>query len=623
MVSERTAAFRRGLRPDPELTVTEWANSCRVLTESSSPEPGPWRTSRTPYLQEIMDELSPSSPTTDIVFMKGAQIGGSECGNNWCGYVIDQAPGPMMIVEPTVELAKRYSRQRVAPMIRHSLALRGKVKDSRSRDSGNTILVKEFQGGILVLTGANSAAGLRMMPVRYLFRDEIDAYPDDCDGEGDPLSLSEARTANYGPRRKVFDVSTPTETGTSKIEKKYEASDQRRYFVPCPFCDHRQWLRWANIVFEKNEAHEIVGPVRYRCEWCEKLIDEHFKTRMLERGEWVPTSPGEGKPAGFHLSSLYSPLGWRSWRDIVKKFLQARKDRDTTQLKSWTNTDLGETWEVEGLTVDDGSLLSRREEYTAEVPRGVVLLTAGVDVQHDRLLVKVKGWGEAEESWLIAWKTLLGDPSTDDKVWQDLDEMLLKRWRHALGSRLPIAAVCVDSGGHATKQVYDFCRSRWNRRVYAIKGQEGMAQPIIRLSTSKKRRKLALGLVGTDTCKGLIYSRLNLEEFGPGYMHFPKLVEVDGEYFKQLTAEKQVTRYTRGFPKKQWIKVRARNEALDCEAYAMAALVSLNADLAKLAMKQSAQVEKQQVVTDQKEPPRKMPPSRPSPSRRGGFVSNW
>jgi len=301
-------AFDRGLRPDPLLKVSEWADQHRRLSGKGAAEPGPWRTSRTPYLREIMDCLSPSSPYERVVFMKGAQVGATETGNNWIGYVIHHAPGPMLAVLPTGEMAKRNSRQRIDPLIEDSEVLSSLVKPARARDSGNTVLTKAFQGGVLAMTGANSAVGLRSMPVRYLFLDEVDGYPGDIDGEGDPVALAEARTRTFA-RRKVFIVSTPTVKGVSRIEREFEASDQRRYFVPCPHCGHFQWLEFERLRWDKGRPETA----HYLCAECEGHIQEHHKTRMLEAGEWRATAAseqGSEKTAGFHISSLYSPIGW-------------------------------------------------------------------------------------------------------------------------------------------------------------------------------------------------------------------------------------------------------------------------------------------------------------------------
>ena len=284
--AEIERAWREGLTPDPLLTVSEWSDRHRMLSSKASAEPGRWRTSRTPYLKAIMDCLSPTSPVERVVFMKAAQLGATEMGSNWIGYVIHHAPGPMMAVWPTVEMAKRNSKQRIDPLIEESSALAELIAPARSRDSGNTILAKEFRGGVLVMTGANSAVGLRSMPVRYLFLDEVDGYPLDVEGEGDAISLAEARTRTFA-RRKIFIVSTPTISGASAIEREYEASDQRRYFVPCPHCSHRQWLRFEQLRWDKGQPETAA----YICESCDTAIAEHHKTWMLEHGEWRAMIP--------------------------------------------------------------------------------------------------------------------------------------------------------------------------------------------------------------------------------------------------------------------------------------------------------------------------------------------
>ena len=305
----------RGLEPDSYMSVSDWADSYRTLSSKSAAEPGRWRTKRTPYLREIMDCLSPRSPIQKVVFMKGAQIGGTECGNNWIGYIIHKAPGPIMAISPTVEMAKRNSRQRIDPLIEDCPPLKNLVSSARSRDKGNTMLSKDFQGGVLVMTGANSAVGLRSMPARYLFMDEIDGYPADIEGEGDPILLAERRTATFNTKKKIFLVSTPTIKGVSAIEREFSHSDQRFYKLPCPFCGAFQTLKWEQIRPQEN------GIVFYECEHCHKLIAEHYKTQMLEAGHWEATSESiDGLTAGFHLSSLYSPVGWLSWAECVQVY---------------------------------------------------------------------------------------------------------------------------------------------------------------------------------------------------------------------------------------------------------------------------------------------------------------
>ncbi|ABK45078.1 phage terminase GpA [Magnetococcus marinus MC-1] len=576
-------AFLQGLMPDPRLTVSEWADEHRMLSSVASGEPGPWRTDRTPYLQEVMDSLSPSSPIERVVAMFGSQLGKTECGLNWVGYVIHHAPGPMLMVQPTVEMAKRYSKQRVGPLIESSSEIRERVKPARSRDSGNTVLSKEFPGGILLMTGANSAVGLSSAPIRYLFMDEVDRFPGDADGEGDPVALAIQRTANFS-NRKVLLTSTPTIKGFSRIEAAYAESDQRQFWVPCPECGEFQVLTWAQVKWPHGERKAAY----YLCPHCESQLADHQKGWMLENGVWRAAAAGDGKTAGFHLSSLYSPHGWTSWGDIAVEHGLVHKD--PPRLKVWINTKLGETWEEDADRVDGEGLMERREAWGALLPADVAVLTAGVDVQDDRLEIEIVGWGRDEESWSIDYRVLWGDPSSP-AVWEDLDNLL----RHPLGHsrQLPdmtIRAAAIDTGGHHTLKSYAFCRSRQGRRIWAIKGRGGQGVPIWpRKPSTKNKGKVPLFILGVDACKEAILSRLRIEEPGPGFLHFP--MQRDGDYFKQLTAESVVTRYHKGRPIREWKKRDSdRNEALDCRVYAMAALQGLiamgfrlNRDVEKLA----------------------------------------
>lgn len=580
-------AWRDGLRPDPLLTVAEWADQYRVLSTKESAEPGRWRTSRTPYLREIMDCLSPSSPIERVVFMKGAQVGGTELGLNWVGYIIHHAPGPMMIVWPTTEMAQRNSKHRIDPLIEESPVLRKIIAPARSRDSGNTVLMKEFRGGVLVMTGANSAVGLRSMPVRYLFLDEVDAYPLDVAGEGDAVRLAEARTRTFA-RRKILLVSTPTIAGASIIEREYEASDQRRYFVPCPHCGHYQWLRFDRLRWEKGRPETAV----YVCEACEEPIAEHHKTQMLERGEWRATAPeNAGKTAGFHLSSLYSPVGWRSWRDIAAAWENAMQSKSTAAIKTFKNTELGETWQEEGEAPDWQRLLERREDYRiGTVPIGGLLLTAGADVQKDRIEVSVWAWGRGKECWLVEHRVLMGDTARDD-VWARLSGLLAETWTHESGAQMPLARLAVDTG-FATQEVYAFVRACKDARVMAVKGIARGAALIgtpTAVDVSHNGRRLRRGVkvypVAGGIAKMELYNNLRksveVAEDGtiiypPGFVHLPK---IDAEYLQQLCAEVLVTRRDRrGFAVREWQKVRERNEALDCYVYARAAASAAGLD---------------------------------------------
>ena len=549
--------FSDAMLPEPELTVSEWADDHRLLDQASSSEPGRWRTSRTPYLEEIMNCLSSSSMDDTIVFMKGAQIGATEAGLNFILYAIHHAPAGMLYVLPTVDSAKRVSKQRVAPAIDAIPEVADKVATPRARDTGNTLFQKDFPGGTLILTGANSAVGLRSMPARYLFLDEVDAYPNDLDGEGSPVQLAIRRTATFKRNRKIFMCSTPTIKGLSTIEDYFEQSDQRRYFVPCPDCGEEQTIQWKNIHWTDDDpttAHMV-------CEHCGVVIPETQKTNMLNAGKWRPTAKGRFK--GFHLSSLYSPAGWYGWEDAVEDFIAAKKG-GSEQLKTFVQTVLAETWEDQGEQADPDVLITRREDYPEDIE--FICKTVGVDVQKDRLELELVGWGEGEESWGLEYIILPGD-TAQPEVWDDLTDTL---------SELEPDSVAIDSG-YNTQFVYDYVAKR--KFCWAVKGVSGSGVPLIedqlkRAQRLRRRKKRGFSPepVGVDQGKTLIYSRLGIEQPGAGYCHFPVSPDYDDEYFAQLTAEKLVTRYTKGRPKQEWVQTRSRNEAIDVRVYGLAAL---------------------------------------------------
>ncbi len=572
------SALSAGLKPDPVMSISEHADTYRVMPKGYA-EPGRYRTSRTPYLKEIMDCLSPSSPVRQIKIMKGTQLGFTEVLNCWICFNVHINPGPMLLVFPTVEIAQKHSKKKLAPTIRATPILQGKIKEARSRASGNTILLKEYPGGSIALAGSNSAASFRSDSVRDLALDDIDGYPLDVDGEGDPCDLALNRTDAYA-NRKIVKISTPTNKGTSRIEAEHEESDQREYFVPCPHCNQKQPLEWGGreadygIKFERKG--NVILKVWYECKFCHKPIEEFHKTWMLERGTWIAQNPGH-PDAGFHLSSLYAPLGFRSWADIAAEFLRARKN--PARLRRWVNTRLGLTFEEDGSQPDWAILQGRAEAYKIlDVPHGGLLITAGVDVQDNRLAIVIVAWGRGEEAWIIYWGEIYGDPSQGE-VWRQLDDLLSRPFRHASGADLHIASVCIDSGGHHTQDVYNYCRLR-SPRIAAIKSASSAGKPIIGRPTLQDvsyrgttiKSGVQLWPVGSDTAKAQIYGRLRLVERGPGFMHFP--IGLEDGFYLQLTAEKQITRYTpQGYPTLVWVKVGERNEALDCVVYATAAAV--------------------------------------------------
>lgn len=565
-LASNDTAWCQGLALDPKLSVDEWANRHRVLSSVAASEPGQWATARTPYLKEIMDVLSTSDRTERIVFQKGAQLGGTEAGLNWLGYIVHHAPGPMLMVQPTVETAKRVSKQRVDSLIEACPVLVERIKSPRARDSGNTVLMKEFPGGVLIMTGANSAVGLRSMPVRFLFLDEVDGYPGDAGGEGDPVALAVQRAATF-LNRKVLMVSTPTVKGFSRIETAYLESDQRVFLVPCDHCGVLSQLFWRDIRWPDGR----VESASWHCPHCQGEHPEHRKPALLAQGRWEATAPGDGKTAGFHLSSLYSP--WLTWGEIAAEQLAAKSD--PVRLKVWVNTKLAETWEErDGERMDETALMTRREQYGPAIPAEVAVLTCGVDVQDDRLEIELVGWGRDEESWSCDYKILWGDPSAPG-LWADLEQYLTATFEHeTLAAGLRIDAACLDTGGHHTQAAYAFCRGRERQRIWAIKGVAGKRPIWPKRPTKAAKGTVHLFGVGVDAAKEAIFARLKKPEPGAGYCHFP--LERDTAYFEQLTAERLRTRYVKGFAQQFWWKPDGRrNEALDCRVYAYTALHGL------------------------------------------------
>ncbi|MER3352464.1 MAG: phage terminase large subunit family protein [Hoeflea sp. D1-CHI-28] len=569
MLDARTVAdeaWRAGLRPEPPLLVSEWADHFRVLP-STSAEPGRWRTDRSPYLREIMDCMSISSPVERVVIMKGAQTGGTEAGLNFLGYVICNAPGLAMLVMPSVDMIRRNTRTRIDPYFEIVPEIARRVVPAKSREPGNTATHKKFVGGELVMTGANAAASLRSTPARYLVLDEIDAFPLDVEGEGDPIALAIQRTVTYRGKRKILMISTPTIKGFSRIEAAYLESDQRKYFTPCLHCGESFVITWSTIHWPKAEperAHCV-------CPNCGGVHEERDKPAMLRQGEWRAMKPGSGKTAGYHLSALLSPF--ETWADIAEE--HGRVHADPARLKSWVNTKLGETWEEEAAqNVDSAALVRRTEYWGEELPAGAAVITAGIDTQDTWLAAEIVAWGRGEESWSLDWIRLPGDP-TSPQIWAELDAILARTFEHPVAGPLPIAAACIDSGGHHTSRVEEFTAARHSRRVYAIKGSSTPGKSAWPHKASYSRRgKRPIYIVGVDAIKELVFARLAKAEAGPGYCHMPQGRE--SAWFAEMTAEKPYTKYSKGRAIREWRKKPTeRNEAFDCRVYAHAALESL------------------------------------------------
>ena len=553
-----------------------------------------------------MDACSdPSTP--EVVVMAGAQLGKTEAILNIIGYHIDYDPSPILVLQPTLDMASAFSKERVANgLLKSTPCLESKVQDPRSRDSGNTTFQKLFPGGSVSMVGANSPASLASRPIRLVLCDEVDRYPTSAGSEGDPIQLAKKRSATFW-NRKIVLVSTPTNKGSSRIEDAYEKSDQRHYYIPCKHCEHDQIMKWSNVQWVDNDP----STAKYVCESCGSAWNDADRIWAIRNGHWVASAPFTGV-AGFTINGMYSP--WTPLSDGVRDFLSVKKNPE--QLRVWTNTYLGETWEDAGEQVDDYMLSERREEMES-IPDEVVLITAGVDVQDDRLEMSVTGWGRDDESWVISHDVFYGDPSTP-QLWSTLDAALLKVYQTESGRDMAIHSTCVDSGGHFTNSVYKYCKRNYGRRVFAIKGRGGEGTPIVTKPSKNNVVKCPLFPVGVDTVKDLLFARLRIDEPGPGYIHFSSVL--NDEYFKQLTAEKIVTRFHRGFKKRIFEKIRTRNEALDCFVYSIAAYAIININVNTLADK---------IEADAGEPVEEAPKTaqlkKPSFVQRpkGSFVNSW
>lgn len=560
-------ALADGVRPRGRLSVSQWSDANRILSSKGASERGAWRTSRVPYLREIMDQLSDNATTQRVVVKKSTQVGLTEVGLNWIGYHIARALGPMLVVVPTLEVRKRWVLQRLAPMLSDTPALRD-LSSGRKRDSANSEDIKDFPGALLVLSGANSGSSLRSMPIKHVLCDEVDDFPWEISGEGDPLGLIQRRTANF-PRRKVLLISSPTIKGASRIDDEYIASDQRRYEVPCPECETYQPLIWKNVIWDR-----ALTWARYACAHCGVEIAEHNKPRMLAAGRWVAQHP-ERSTRGYEINGLYAPIGLGlSWLEIAQDWRAAQGD--VAKLKRFVNTALGECWEDErtrDLTAE--GVAERAEPYVLrQVPPGCLVLTAGVDTQDDRLAVTLLGHGPGGQCWVLDWFEIPGQPGRPE-IWQTLTEYVNTPLTNAYGQALEVEATAIDSGGHFTHEVYQYVRQRLIRRPMAIKGASSPGRPLLNrgsfVDVNARGRVIKKGvrvwLVGADTAKHLLYNRLASDEGHPAEdrsLHFSDGLSLD--YYRQLTGE------VFDPEKNKWTLRRGRRvEALDCWVYATAA----------------------------------------------------
>ncbi len=578
-------------------------------------------------MKEIMDCLTPSVPVREVKVMKGTQLGFTEAANNFIGCIIDIYPGPTAMFMPNEDLANKHAELRLNPSIESTPVLREKIKEAKGKETKDKIAMKIYPGGYFVLATAASISALSSLPFRYLILDEIDKYKVNVGGQGNPVKLAEKRVDTYKSVCKIYKLSTPSIKGQSNIEKEMIDSDQRYYYLPCPYCGFPQHLTFKDIIFEKNNRYELTSDVYYKCKNCRKLIEEYNKTAMMDFdvAKWKPRNPGHPH-RGFFLPSWYSPVGWLSWVDIVKEFLEAERDNDNEKRKVVVNTRFAELWEEGENKITDGMLISRRENYGPELPNGVLLLGCSVDVQGDRLEAELNGYGFGEENWSIEYKIFTGDPAFE-QVWTDLDDYLLRTWKHKQGISLPISVVAIDSA-YKTDEVYAFVKPRQIKKVHgfiqkviAIRGGKEVTMPLINRPTKVGINKsIFLYTLGVNQGKDILNSRLQLKDHGPGCIHFP--LEYDDQYFVQLTNEVKVKE--KGVERWKKKSEGAKVEALDIKVYGLAALRILNPNWEKVLVNQEKRIkdfrERKEENTDEAQPKGRRVIS---PGRKKGWVNKW
>lgn len=595
---QRIAA--QALRPLPNLSVSDWADQYRMLSSESSAEPGRWRTDRAPYQRDIMDAFT-DLRIRRVVVMSCSQVGKSDVMNNVIGRFAHLAPAPILMIQPTVDMAQDYSKSRIAPMIRDTKALRDIFRDVKSRESGNTILSKLFPGGRLIMGGANSPAGLASRPIKILLADEVDRFPDSAGTEGDPVDLAAKRMTTFWDRTMGL-FSTPTNAGESRIEVEYLDGTQEEWQHQCPNCGEYHLLTHRSMVMDtetvkdgRKKEHTHVKSVSWRCPDCGFTFSENEMRRQPQK--YVAKNPTaiRNHVRSFFVNCWASP--WISWADVMQEWVDAKGDPEREKVV--VNTRFGEPYERTRSYDDIDKLMARREPYNAELPDGVLILTAAVDVQDNRLEYEIVGWGEEEECWGIKKGIILGAPDTP-AVWRQLDEQLDREYHFADGTGLLVARTFIDSGGHYTSEVYRYSLLRLARQRFAVRGSSTMGVPIIHKyskAQAYRGRTIPLVLIGTDSGKQYVMDRLAIDVPGPRYFHFPldkseqdAVNEIlwnrgyDEIYFQGLTAEEKQPQKRNGSIVYRWGNVAKdhRNEPLDLRVYNLACLASIAPDFSRL-----------------------------------------
>lgn len=564
------ASASRAVRPRGRLTVSQWADNHRILSSKGSGEVGRWRTARNPMLREIMDCLSLHSPVREIWIMKSSQVGVTELSVNWLGYTMEYAPGPAMVLMPTLEARDTWKVQKLNPLLTDTPCIRDLLGGLRSRDAAHSKELIDFPGGILFLAGGNSPNSYAQKSVRNLMMDDLDRFPAQIGEEGDPVELARSRVKAF-MRHKLLFASTPTIKGASLIERGFENGDMRRYHVHCPHCGERQVLRWEQV-----RGNVTLTSAHYVCEQgC--IIEEHHKPAMLEGGVWIPEHP-ERRARSYHISALYAPIGLGpSWLDLVIQFKRIHKD--PVQLKTFINQNLGEAWEDQSDKLKPHELAKRAGNYRrGDIPPGCLALTAGIDTQDKWLAVTLLGWGADGRHWIVDWTEIQGD-TTNLPVWDELAAWLHQPRVNSFGREMKIRAAGIDSRGHRSEQVKAFVLRTTHRiPIYAVQGATSRIGRAIAQSASYpektrtgKTLRSGYGLwnIGTEHCKHFIFANLGADGEKPEeqrVFRFPQGMEP--EYFDGLLSEVYDPEKKRYIPR---IGQRyKRNEPLDTLVYAWA-----------------------------------------------------
>jgi len=563
-----------GFKPDPRLTVTEWSDTYRILTSEASAEAGRWRTDRTPYLKEIMDVMSPSSPVQQVKVIKGTQLGFSSIADNIAMCYLDFYPCPILYILPTETLAKGTSKRRITPSLRAIPHLAKKILGGKSKADIGETYTKAVAGGNLSLGWSNSTASFRSFSARVVILDDCDGYG--SFGEGDVMELGKARADAFA-NKKIYINSTPTIEGISNIAPEFDDSDQREYDMPCPECSTLIPFHWEFMQYEVDTKGALKGDIHCACPNCGTLIPEYKKTVMMSKGVWQPRNKGHIH-RGYKLSSFYSPLGWLSWNEIAREFIKAYKlmgDGDARAMQVWQNTRNAEVWKHSLDGVDIKSSHDRVEDYECQVPDEAFILTSGVDTQDDRFEIEVVAHGKNGETWSVDYKVISGDPQFQET--QDmLDRYLAQDFTRKDGFIMKIIGTGLDTGGHRTKAMYEYCKARANQKVFALKGANTITAPVTNKRFNQMiPNELTLFSIGVHTLKDEFYSNLAITEKGANFCHFPNKDVYNDKYFKMLTAEKRDE-------KGKYVKVRLRNEALDVRIYALAVMAILGVDVNEL-----------------------------------------